>query len=218
MGRIVKSVAVAALLISLCFSEATAESLLDYHDYHEMADAFNVLSRQDNVIVEDLGPSTLFAVEPPVTVPILAVRITGAERPRDNGDSRPAIFFDGGIHAREWLTAESMIELAQFLASQSLVPESRVARALEQVDVWIIPMSNPSGRLIDDQAKGDPRNAIARTARTWEVGGATVILESANTELMSPVTSHMTGRKRITIHHRSIGMELLHSSLWKQQR
>lgn len=176
MGRIVKSVSVAALLISLCFSEATAESLLDYHDYHEMADALKVLSRQANVIVEDLGPSTLFAVEPPVTVPILALRITGSERPRDNGDSRPAILFDGGIHAREWLTAESMIELAQFLASQSLVPESRVARALEQVDVWIIPMSNPSGRLIDDQAKGDPRKcyrADGPNAGGWRGNGDT---------------------------------------------
>lgn len=176
MRRIAKSVVMSAFFISVFDSEAPAESLLDYHDYHEMADVLKILSRQDNVIVEELGPSTLFTVKPPVTVPILALRITDVGRPRDKGDSRPAILLDGGIHAREWLTAESLLELAQFLASESQLPESQAARALKKVDVWIIPMSNPSGRLIDDQAQGDPRKcyrADGPNAGGWRGNGDT---------------------------------------------
>ncbi len=176
MNRLSASVAMATLFFSLFRSEVAAESLLDYHDYHEMAGVLRQLSQQDNINVEELGPSTLFTVQPPVTVPILALRITGAGRARDNGDSRPSILLDGGIHAREWLTAESLLELAQFLAAQSIQPASQTARALENVDVWIIPMSNPSGRLIDDQAKGDPRKcyrADGPNAGGWRGNGDT---------------------------------------------
>jgi hypothetical protein len=63
----------------------------------------------------------------------------------------------GGIHGREWLASEALIELAYYLAEKSQDPGTPEYALLRRVPMWIIPLANPAGRVIDDQSGGgDP--------------------------------------------------------------
>ena len=64
--------------------------------------------------------------------------------------------FDCACHAREWLTTESCLELAQYLVNNRTNAGTVVPDLLQYVDVWIIPLVNPAGRVIDDEHGGDP--------------------------------------------------------------
>jgi hypothetical protein len=133
--------------------------LLDYHDYHETVLLLDQLAEASNVVVESIGVSIDFRASPPVEHPIRALHISaaGAKPLRTGDDLRPSIMFDAGIHAREWIASESLVELAQFLVEQSQIPGSRTSKALQHVDVWVIPNTNPIGRIIDDPHTGDAR-------------------------------------------------------------
>lgn len=135
------------------------ERLLDYHDYHETVQLLDELAKAPNVAVETIGVSLDFRETPPAEHPIRALHLTEAGgKPLQPGDDiRPSIMFDGGIHAREWLASESLVELAQFLVEQSQIPDSQTSKALRHVDVWLIPNTNPIGRIIDDPHEGDAR-------------------------------------------------------------
>lgn len=157
------------IVVGLCLwsflpqSEAAAdpkpEGLLDYHDYHETVQLLDQLARASNVAVETIGESIDFRNARRRSHPIRALHISAAgAKPLEAGDdARPAIMFDAGIHAREWITSESLVELAQYLVEQSQIPDSRTSKALQHIDVWIIPNTNPIGRIIDDPHTGDAR-------------------------------------------------------------
>lgn len=150
------------LSTALNAADPKPEGLLDYHDYHETVQLLDQLAEVPNAVVETIGMSLDFRENPPAEHPIRALHITAAGgKPLLTGDdARPAIMFDGGIHAREWLTSESLVELAKFLVEQSQLPGSQTSKALQHVDVWVIPNANPIGRIIDDLQGGDARQRL----------------------------------------------------------
>jgi hypothetical protein len=77
---------------------------------------------------------------------------------QDDGEKN-VVLFECAMHAREWYAAESCFWLADYLVNNRNDPV--VQELLEQVDVWIIPHTNPAGRDNDDPGLGDP------TAYTW---------------------------------------------------
>ena len=140
-----------------------SQGLMDYHDYHETVGLLDELAKAPNITVETIGVSLDFRESPPAEHPIRALHITAAgNKPLQAGDDiRPSIMFDGGIHAREWLASESLVELVQFLVEQSQIPNSQTSKVLQHVDVWVIPNSNPIGRIIDDPQGGDARRRFS---------------------------------------------------------
>jgi hypothetical protein len=76
----------------------------------------------------------------------------------DLGDGIPSILFVGGIHSREWLATESLIELARNLIAGAQNRGTPEYALLRRVAVWIIPMVNVAGRIIDDTRGGDPED------------------------------------------------------------
>ena len=147
------------LAVSVAAADPKPEGLLDYHDYHETVALLDELAKAPNVVVETIGMSLDFRETPPAEHPIRVLHITaaGGKPLRTGDDAKPAIMFDGGIHAREWMASESLVELSQFLVEQSQLPDSRTSQALQHVDVWVIPNTNPIGRIIDDPHGGDAR-------------------------------------------------------------
>lgn len=86
-----------------------------------------------------------------------AIRISEDDAKEDDS-SKNAVLFECGMHAREWYAAESCYWLMDYLLEKR---ETRVvADLLSEVDVWLIPQSNPAGRHIDDLAMGDPTKFV----------------------------------------------------------
>lgn len=168
-------------LLAFEASVANAQSLttkpMDYHDQREMKLALEQLSSSPHAQLKTIGVSIDFTGTEPVEYPILALRVsanqplTGRQRNnRDEGDLRPSILFDAGIHPREWVTSESLLELAKHLVAHAGDAKSRVGRAVKDVDVWIIPMGTPAGRVIDDRDGGDPKQFFTSDARQTKPG------------------------------------------------
>eukprot|EP00164_Ancoracysta_twista_P001162 GFYU01001528.1.p1 GENE.GFYU01001528.1~~GFYU01001528.1.p1 ORF type:complete len:600 (-),score=112.14 GFYU01001528.1:30-1829(-) len=62
----------------------------------------------------------------------------------NNNRARPAVLFNGGQHAREWITVSTVCYLAYQMIKQ--FKEDRAVRALlREVDIYVIPVMNPDG-------------------------------------------------------------------------
>jgi hypothetical protein len=159
-GLLLTSGTVVKLDTSQYPSNMLAPEEMNYHDFDETEFALQLLDAfSPNVLLETIGESIDYHTNPsnPVSYPIYALRIS-ADTPHDDGDrhDKNAILFNCGIHAREWLSAESCLHLAIYLFSNLTNESSGVPGLLEHTDVWIIVMSNPAGRVLDDQHGGDP--------------------------------------------------------------
>ena len=67
---------------------------------------------------------------------------------------RNSVFFECGMHGREWLASETCLMFAEWLLESA--DSAKVRDLLASVDVWIAPYSNPAGRYRDDSQGGDP--------------------------------------------------------------
>ncbi len=61
--------------------------------------------------------------------------------------SKPAIYFHGNVHAREWITSKVVEYLAyNFLTQYS--NDTTVQTIRDNYDIYIIPFVNPDGNLV----------------------------------------------------------------------
>jgi murein tripeptide amidase MpaA len=51
--------------------------------------------------------------------------------------SRKAIFLEGGIHAREWISSAALLNLIKLVLDQQ--------EDLPECDIYILPLANPDG-------------------------------------------------------------------------
>ena len=153
---------------------------MDYTDFVEMESILLDLADRhpDIVTLKSIGDSMDIPVTASTTAyDIYALRVgpVGRSAMEDQGDGIPSILFTGGIHGREWLTTESLIALAEDLVERAQDPGTPEYALLRRVAVWIIPMVNVGGRLIDDLSAGDPEAfypppgevALGNTVNGW---------------------------------------------------
>eukprot|EP00090_Calanus_glacialis_P010672 TRINITY_DN19117_c1_g1_i1.p1 TRINITY_DN19117_c1_g1~~TRINITY_DN19117_c1_g1_i1.p1 ORF type:complete len:281 (-),score=64.59 TRINITY_DN19117_c1_g1_i1:14-856(-) len=57
------------------------------------------------------------------------------------GRGKPAIFIDGGIHAREWISPATVT----FILKDFLENAGKYSRILSKVDLYFLPLANPDG-------------------------------------------------------------------------
>ena len=67
----------------------------------------------------------------------------------EDDKSKPAIIFMGAHHAREHLSVETPLLLAQHLASQYAAGNERIVKLLNNRTVYIAPLINPDGKEFD---------------------------------------------------------------------
>jgi murein tripeptide amidase MpaA len=133
---------------------------MNYHDFAETEAVLQALDAASSYVqLETIGYSYNYRSNPsdPPAYPIYALRVS-ANTPAASGDryDRNGILFDCTCHAREWLTSESCLELAQYLVDNRTNAGTVVPELLQHTEVWIIPMVNPAGRSIDDTHAGNP--------------------------------------------------------------
>ncbi|GJM19549.1 MAG: hypothetical protein DHS20C14_17620 [Phycisphaeraceae bacterium] len=113
-----------------------------YESYQQLADIqarMNTLAaaRPDIVSVSDIGDSL-------ESRDILAYRITGPDQPGNLADDRPIVYWQGGQHAREWVSPATVMYIADQLI-ELYDTDSRVQALVDSVDFRIVPVVNPDG-------------------------------------------------------------------------
>lgn len=107
---------------------------MDWNSYHRLDDIYSYLNYladnyPQNVQLVSIGSSY-------EGKPLHVVRISSSS----SGHSKPAIWIDGGIHAREWISPA----VATYIIKQ-LVEVRENQYLLDNVDWYIMPVMNPDG-------------------------------------------------------------------------
>lgn len=114
-----------------------------YHDYQELTAELTKLSSENSDIVSlsSIG-KTIEGRD------IWALRISGN---LDTANQQPAAIFMGGHHAREHLSVEIPLLLAQYLVNEYRAQNVDVVKLVNSRDIHIIPAVNPDGMEFDIQ-------------------------------------------------------------------
>jgi carboxypeptidase T len=114
-----------------------------YHNYAELVAALNKLANENPTIVKMASAGKSIEGRD-----IWALRL-GADQ--SHADQKPAVIFMGGHHAREHLSVEMPLMLAQFLVNQYKSGDQKVTALMNNRDIHIIPVVNPDGMEFDIQ-------------------------------------------------------------------
>ena len=75
-----------------------------------------------------------------------SIRVIKISQPSLNGIIKPAIWIDGGIHAREWISPSSVEYLVHQFVENSDKSENK--KIIDNFDVYILPIMNPDGYIL----------------------------------------------------------------------
>jgi len=112
-----------------------------YHNYAELTEALTTLAKNNPDIVRLSS-----MVKTQEGRDIWVVRITSDF---NTADTKPATIFMGGHHAREHLSVEMPLMLAQHLVAQYRAGNQKVVGLINSRDIHIIPVVNPDGMEYD---------------------------------------------------------------------
>jgi murein tripeptide amidase MpaA len=118
----------------------TGEPLADwftaYHDYPSTVSWLQDLVKQYSSI------ATLFSIGTSYqNRTIWAVKVTGN---KNTGAPKPGIFYDGGIHAREWI-APATVQFVLYTLVSQYGKDADVTKLVDQVEWTIVPIFNTDG-------------------------------------------------------------------------
>ncbi|XP_015787637.2 carboxypeptidase A4-like [Tetranychus urticae] len=113
----------------------SAEFRLDYyHTYEEINDYMSYLQTKypDMVEVINFGETYEFH------------KINGLKIGKKSNDTKPAIWIDAGIHAREWIAPATAVYM-MYKLTEKHEAEPIIGQLVEKFDWYIIPIVNPDG-------------------------------------------------------------------------
>ena len=107
-----------------------------YHSYDEAVELFTELARRRPELfrVETIGQ----------TWEKREIALVTISREMQSAEERPALFFTGTIHAREWIGIELAIAFCQYV-DRNIDYDKTVQEALEKTTVYLVPCANPDG-------------------------------------------------------------------------
>ena len=76
--------------------------------------------------------------------PIWALKLSGPDAPGNPRASRPQILFNGGQHAREWVTPPTAMQIAERLLAD-YATDPRVRAVMDRAEIFVVPVLNPDG-------------------------------------------------------------------------
>ncbi|MBC7420438.1 MAG: zinc carboxypeptidase [Bdellovibrio sp.] len=112
-----------------------------YHNYVELTSELQTLATQNPDLVQILSIAKTTEGRD-----IWALRITADF---SEAEQKPAMIYMGGHHAREHLSVELPLMLAQYLVNQFRAGNPRIVQLVKTRDIHIIPTVNPDGMEYD---------------------------------------------------------------------
>ena len=73
-----------------------------------------------------------------------SIKVIKIRQPSSNGQVKPAIWIDGGIHAREWISHSSVEYFVYQLVEKLNLPENK--KMVDNFDIYVAPILNPDGQ------------------------------------------------------------------------
>jgi len=117
-------------------AEADTAASLNTSRYHPMEDIYPYL--------DSIPTNYPLATKVVVGKSVLGRDITAIKISRNDNTRKPALWMDGGLHAREWITPAVMLwMLEHFLENADSDPEITVL--LNAADIYFLPVANPDG-------------------------------------------------------------------------
>jgi carboxypeptidase T len=112
-----------------------------YHNYSELTEELNKLAaaNRDLVSMQSIAKTNEGR-------DLWSIRISGN---LNTASIKPGVIFMGGHHAREHLSIEMPLMLAQYLVEQYRTGNSRIVNLINNRDIHIIPIVNPDGAEYD---------------------------------------------------------------------
>lgn len=122
------------IVLSLCGTKTL--SAQEYRNYEDVLAALNTLqnSRPDIAKVVDIGTSWEGRT-------IRAIKIS--DDPNMEDSTEEDILFTGMHHAREWISVEVPLRLAEYLVANYSDP--MIQELIDNREIWIVPLTNPDG-------------------------------------------------------------------------
>ncbi len=114
-----------------------------YHNYAELTESLTTLARNNADLVH---MSSIARTSEGRDIWALRITSNAAAAPQ-----KPGVIFMGGHHAREHLSVEMPLMLAQYLVAQYRAGNQRVISLLNSRDIHLIPVVNPDGMEFDIQ-------------------------------------------------------------------
>jgi len=152
------TLAILCIFFLMSTTYSYADYYYNYYTYDEMVDLLTDLESQAEMqtpkvfSLQSIGDS--FEGNP-----IYAVKFS--DNPELEEESEPVIIIDAGIHGNEIIAQESCLNYIQYLFDAYYTPTHpdhlEVEGMIHDLQIWIIPMLNPDGRIQDtDGGDGDP--------------------------------------------------------------
>ncbi len=76
--------------------------------------------------------------------PIWALKLSSPDAPGNPRASRPQLLFNGGQHAREWVTPPTAMHIAERLLTD-YATDARVRAVMDRAEIIVVPIVNPDG-------------------------------------------------------------------------
>jgi len=107
-----------------------------YRSYSESTDIFKKLQSQypNNIKLESIGE----------TWEKREINLITISKDLKNADKKPALFFTGTIHAREWIGHELAIDFATYVL-ENLETDPTLQTYLNESTIYMVPCANPDG-------------------------------------------------------------------------
>ena len=83
-----------------------------------------------------------------VSIENRSIKVIKISQPSTNGKTKPAIWIDGGIHAREWISPSSVEYFVHELVEKSLLQTNKMM--VDNFDIYVAPILNPDGYVNND--------------------------------------------------------------------
>ncbi|KAL3998933.1 Zinc carboxypeptidase family protein [Acanthocheilonema viteae] len=126
----------------------------DYHSYDDIIRWLKDLERRYHKIVTVINIGT--SAEKRI--------IYGVKLGTKNNKSKPVVWIDGGIHAREWVAVHTALYLIKQLIIQ-YYSNQKITEYLRLLDIYIIPCLNPDGYEYTRSNPNDPSIRLWRKNR-----------------------------------------------------
>ncbi|MGA9771093.1 MAG: M14 family metallopeptidase [Blastocatellia bacterium] len=119
-----------------------------YHSYQQTVDEFKALANSHPDIARYVKLGESYEGRD-----IFALKITKGASADDS--SKPDVLITGCHHAREWISVETPVHIANQLIN-GYETDSSIKYMVDRLQIWVVPIVNPDGHVFSQTAPGGP--------------------------------------------------------------